>query len=92
MTDMANPILEQIKAGAKIVDVRTTDEFRDGAYPGAVNIPVSDLRARLAEIPKDRTVILYCASGARSASAAKMLSGVGYNNILNAGGLEDMPS
>jgi phage shock protein E len=89
---MANPILESIKAGAKIIDVRTPDEFRDGAYPGALNIPVSDLRARLAEVPKDRPVIVYCASGARSASAARLLSQVGYTNVTNAGGLGDMPS
>jgi rhodanese-related sulfurtransferase len=36
---MSNPILAKIQAGAKVIDVRTPDEFMDGAYPGAVNIP-----------------------------------------------------
>ena len=88
---MSNLILEKVKAGAKIVDVRTVDEFRDGAYPGAVNIPVSELGARLAEVPKNVPVILYCASGARSSAAAQLLRRSGYADVVNAGGLADMP-
>ncbi len=88
---MSNPVMEKLKAGAKIVDVRTPDEFRDGAYPGAVNIPVHELGTRLAEVPKNVPVILYCASGARSAAAAQLLRRSGYADVINAGGLEDMP-
>jgi len=88
----SNVLLEKIKAGAKVVDVRSPDEFRDGAYPGAVNIPLQDLGRRLAEVPKDRPVVLYCASGARSGMAARMLKQAGYADVVNAGGLGDMPS
>jgi len=72
--------------------VRSPDEFRDGAYAGAVNIPLQDLGRRLAEIPKDKAVVLYCASGARSGMAARVLKQAGYADVVNAGGLGDMPS
>lgn len=88
---MSDIVKERIQAGAKIVDVRTPDEFRDGAYPGAVNIPVQSLGARLAEIPKDKPIVVYCASGGRSATAARLLKQAGYADVINAGGLGDMP-
>ncbi|MGC4118740.1 MAG: rhodanese-like domain-containing protein [Myxococcales bacterium] len=84
-------VIEKIKAGAKVVDVRSPDEFRDGAYTGAVNIPLQDLQRRLAEIPKDQPVVLYCASGARSSMGARILKQAGYADVINAGGLDDMP-
>ena len=89
---MASSIVKQkLESGALIVDVRTPDEFHDGAYPGAKNIPLSDLGRRLAEIPKDMPVVLYCASGARSSSAARAMKQAGYADVINAGGLADMP-
>jgi phage shock protein E len=84
-------ILEKIKAGAVIVDVRTPEEFRGGAYPGAKNIPVQELAARMAELPKEKPVVLYCASGGRSGMAATMLKRAGWADVSNAGGLGDMP-
>ena len=84
-------ILEKIEAGAVIVDVRTPEEFRGGAYPGARNIPVQELATRMAEIPKDKPVVLYCASGGRSGLAAAMLKRAGFADVSNAGGLGDMP-
>jgi phage shock protein E len=87
----AGLVKQKIDAGAVIIDVRTPEEFRDGAYPGARNIPVGNLGARLAEIPRDRPLVLYCASGARSGSAARALKQAGYLDVINAGGLADMP-
>jgi phage shock protein E len=91
--DMAgNNVREMIKAGAKIIDVRSPGEFADEAYPGAINIPLNTLSARLDEIgPKDKPIILYCASGARSAQAARLLKQAGFTNFINAGGIGDMP-
>jgi phage shock protein E len=87
-----NSVKEMIKSGAKIIDVRTEGEFADGSYPGAVNIPLNGLAARLGEVgPKDGLIVLYCASGARSAQAARLLKQSGYTNVTNAGGLDDMP-
>jgi phage shock protein E len=89
---MSNPISERIKAGARIVDVRTPEEYADGAYPGAVNIPLAALQARLGELePRDKPLVLYCASGARSAQAARLLKQAGFADVMNAGGLDDMP-
>lgn len=84
-------IRERIAAGAIVVDVRSPDEFRGGAYPGALNIPVQELSGRLGEIPRQRPVVLYCASGARSGVAAMLLRRAGYAEVVNAGGLSDMP-
>jgi len=87
-----NTVKEKIAAGARIVDVRTPAEFKDGAYAGAVNIPISSLLARMKELePKDAPVVLYCASGARSGQGARLLKQAGFTDVTNAGGLEDMP-
>jgi len=90
---MSTNVKEMIKAGAKIVDVRSPAEFADGAYPGAVNIPLGILEVKLEELgPKDGPIVLYCASGARSAQAARLLKQAGFTGAVNAGGLDDMPS
>ena len=84
-------VKQKILAGAAVVDVRSQEEFRDGAYPGALNIPVQSLATKLGTLDKQRPVVLYCASGARSAMAARMLKAAGFADVLNAGGLGDMP-
>jgi phage shock protein E len=86
----SNVVLEKIKAGAVIVDVRTPTEFSGGAYPAAINIPLQALGERLGEIPKGRPVVVYCASGMRSAAAARVLRRAGYDDVVNAGGLHHM--
>ncbi len=87
-----NSVKEKIQAGARIVDVRTPAEFADGSYPGAVNIPLSVLAARMNELePKDAPIVLYCASGARSGQGARLLRQAGFTDVINAGGLGDMP-
>lgn len=76
---------------ALVVDVRTPGEFHGGAYPGAINIPLDELQSRLDELGnKDREITLYCASGARSAYAQRMLMQLGYNKVQNGGGLMHM--
>jgi len=80
-----------IKAGAQVVDVRSPDEYRDGSYPGAKNIPVGELGRRAGELQKDKPVVLYCASGARSGMGARILKQAGFTQVVNAGGLHDMP-
>jgi phage shock protein E len=87
----ANGVREQIESGAKIIDVRSPEEYRHGAYPGAVNIPLPELPKRIAEIPRDKPVVFYCRSGSRSAMATRTLRQAGYTNVVNAGGLGDMP-
>ncbi len=85
-------LIEKIRAGATIVDVRTPGEFADESYPKAKNIPLAALEARMAELgPKDKPIVLYCASGARSAQAARILKQAGFLDAINAGGIDDMP-
>jgi len=75
-----------------IVDVRTVAEFRTGAYPDAINIPLDDLMHRRAEFGSDlnREIVVYCASGGRSAYAQRQLMQLGYSNVKNGGGLSSM--
>lgn len=84
-------VLQKIKAGATVVDVRTPGEFQAGAYPGAVNIPVQELDRRVGELRKDRPIVVYCASGMRSASAERLLRARGFADVVNGGGLGQMP-
>jgi len=87
-----NIIKEKIQAGAIIIDVRSPAEFADGYYHGAKNIPVNSLLDRLADVgPKDKPVIVYCASGGRSSVAQAMLKANGFVDVTNAGGIDDMP-
>ena len=75
-----------------IVDVRTVGEFRTGAYPDAKNIPLDDLMQRRAEFGEkmDREIVVYCASGGRSAYAQRQLMQLGFTNVKNGGGLSSM--
>ncbi len=75
-----------------VVDVRTPEEFEDGAYPDAVNIPLDELMERYGELGNNasREITVYCASGARSAYAQRVLMQIGYINVKNGGGLGAM--
>ena len=87
-----NTVKDKIAAGARVVDVRTPAEFKDGSYPGAINIPISLLPVRMNELePKDKPIVLFCASGARSGQGARLLKQAGFTDVINAGGLDDMP-
>ena len=87
-----NTVKDKIAAGARVVDVRTPAEFKDGSYPGAINIPISVLPVRMNELePKDKPIVLVCASGARSGQGARLLKQAGFTDVVNAGGLDNMP-
>ena len=58
-----------------LIDVRTAEEHSFGTIPGAVNIPVDELRNRLDEIPTDKPVVLFCAVGLRGYLALRILTG-----------------
>ncbi|MDG1482538.1 MAG: rhodanese-like domain-containing protein [Myxococcota bacterium] len=69
---------EKVAGGAVLVDVRSPAEFASGHLDGARNIPLGALRSRLDELSADAEVVVYCASGMRSASAAKRLRSAGF--------------
>jgi rhodanese-related sulfurtransferase len=67
----------------QVVDVREAEEFAESRIPGAKLLPLSEFAARVAELPKDEPVVLYCRSGGRSAQAAAWLAAKGHAEVLN---------
>ena len=74
-----------LKEGAQLVDVRSLAEFAAGNVPGSVNIPLDEIPQRAKELDPQRWVIVFCASGTRSAMARRKLKGLGFEKVLNAG-------
>lgn len=71
---------EKLDRGEKvlIVDVRREDEVRSGSIPGAVNIPMAELEARMKDIAKDVQIVFACDHGDRSSRAAELFEKNGY--------------
>jgi len=79
---------ELVAQGARLVDVRSPGEFAGGHLPGAVNIPVGEIGSRHGEIgERSKPVVVYCASGMRSASAASTLKGLGFLEVHDLGSI-----
>jgi phage shock protein E len=75
-----------VAAGARLLDVRSADEFARGHLPGAVNIPVQELDRRLTEVgPTEGEVVVYCRSGHRSSRATELLREHGFTRVHNLG-------
>ncbi|HTM07701.1 MAG TPA: FAD-dependent oxidoreductase [Verrucomicrobiae bacterium] len=74
------------RTDALLVDVREPDEFGRGHIPKAINLPLSQLRSRCAELPKGRDIWVYCAVGQRAYFAARFLSQRGYRPRNLSGG------
>lgn len=68
---------------AFIVDVREKNEYNNGHIKNSINIPLSEIRGRLDEIPKDKPVYLHCRTGQRSYNATLILQNLGYKNVIN---------
>ncbi|GAA4500716.1 molybdopterin-synthase adenylyltransferase MoeB [Hymenobacter ginsengisoli] len=73
-----------------LLDVRGPLEFQRRHLPGALLLPLPELAARAAEVPRSRPIVVYCQSGVRSAQAVTLLQGLGYANVQTlSGGLEE---
>lgn len=68
----------------QLLDVRTPEEFRDGHLKGAININFydDDFASRVAKLDKSKPVLVYCAKGGRSASAAEQMSKSGFEQLI----------
>ncbi len=69
--------------GAFFLDVRSREEFALGSIPGAYNVPHTELRARLAEVPRDKPILINCAIGLRGYLAERVLRMSGYQEVAN---------
>ncbi len=74
--------------GAFLLDVREIHEWSAGHDPGAVHVPMGDVTDDHPEIPKDRTVLVICRVGGRSAAVTDALTSWGYDAINVAGGMQ----
>lgn len=80
------PWSDAARADVLLLDVRDPDEFAAGHLPGAVNIPLADLRTRMAGLPRDREILTYCGVGQRAYYAARALTQHGCTARLLPGG------
>jgi hydroxyacylglutathione hydrolase len=78
--------LEAHAADFTIIDVRNPDEHAAGSIAQSLNIPLSDLRLRLAEIPSEKPIVVHCAAGTRSAIAASVLRAAGFAQVIDLAG------
>jgi rhodanese-related sulfurtransferase len=77
-----------VEGGARLLDVRSPGEHASGHIKGSLNVPVQELGSRLAELgDKAKPVVVYCASGMRSASAASMLRRAGFAEVHDLGAM-----
>lgn len=74
------------------IDVRTPEEFAQGHMGGAINIPYEEIGSQISAVARDvdSDIRVYCRSGRRSGVAKDTLNGLGYANVINEGGYEDI--
>lgn len=83
--------MNNLIATGTIVDVRTPEEYSQGHYPSAINIPLDQIQNRVGELKKMKPpVVVYCRSGNRSSMAVSVLKQNGMNEVYNGGALEDL--
>jgi len=91
----AQEVKDEMESGLNVIllDVREPAEFSQGYIPGARNTPLQSLQNYCEKkLPnKDTRIIVYCQSGGRSKSAAKLLSQLGYTNVANLGSIKNWP-
>ncbi len=78
---------ELTRSGAVLVDVREKSEWDAGHAPKAKHHPLRGLPSSMARLPEDRTLVVVCRSGTRSARATKMLTKSGFDAVNLTGGM-----
>jgi rhodanese-related sulfurtransferase len=87
---------KMIDEGAQLIDVRADHEWEAGRIAGATHLPLPQLPERLADVGKDRPVVIYCRGGNRSTMATAALTEAGYDAVKLSEGIvgwagEDLP-
>ncbi|MBK9449430.1 MAG: rhodanese-like domain-containing protein [Bacteroidetes bacterium] len=85
LTNNTSGVLDMIRGGAMLVDVRSAEEFQTGSAPGAVNIPLNEIPANLAKFEGKDAIVVFCRSGNRSGQAQLFLKQNGIANVVNGG-------
>ena len=78
----AKTLLERNK-NVFLLDVRTPQENSQARLPGTVLIPIGEFERRIGEVPKNKTILVYCAVGSRSKPVAELLSQRGYKEVYH---------
>ncbi len=71
-----------------LIDVRMKEEFDEGHLPNAIHVPLNEIPKGLS-YPKEQPILVYCRSGHRSEEAKLFLDHMGYENVINIGGILD---
>lgn len=83
--------MKNIMNNATFIDVRTPEEFAQGHYPDAINIPLDQVPGRINEFMEmKKPLVIYCRSGNRSAMAVSILKQQSITEVYNGGGLDDL--
>lgn len=80
-----NDACKLLADGAQLVDVRSSAEFARGALPNAINLPLQAIMSADRVINRDKAIILYCVTGARSSTAKNYLTQMGFENVYDLG-------
>lgn len=78
---------ERLNDGGQLIDVRSSVEFNQGALESAVNMPIDRFQLLVDRINREKPVLLYCRTGARSEMVKNYLLRLGFNEVYNIGGL-----
>jgi rhodanese-related sulfurtransferase len=81
-----SPQLDRLPADALLIDVRRPDEYEAGRIPGALNLPLDELRSRLDTLPREQPLFLYCEAGLRGYLAQRILVQHGFGQVSNLSG------
>lgn len=85
---MQIPIIapDEVGADAYLLDVREADEWEAGHAPSAIHLPMMEIPLRMAEVPRDRDVVVVCRVGGRSGQVVAYLRQQGWENVSNLDG------
>lgn len=78
-------LLDQGNQPVTVVDVRRRDRFAEGHVPGALHIPLDEIKKQVPDLPKDHLIVTYCGGGTSGPAAAEILAEHGYNVRVMAG-------
>lgn len=88
----ADAASEALPENAILIDVRSPEEFASGHIKDAISVPLNQLPRDITSVASNKAIpiIVYCLSGGRSASARRLMLDMGYQNVINGGGIRSL--